>query len=80
MARILGGDAAAGAEAVHEAVTLAETSADLRDDLRLIPWLALGPMFLRQAGAGRPLLAHASRTARARVAAACDSPRRCMRD
>ncbi len=68
MARILGGDAAAGAEAVHEAVTLAENSAELRDDLRLMPWLALGPLFLRETGAGRPLLEHALRTARARAA------------
>ena len=69
MARIIGGDAAAGAETVHEAVTLAEGSADLREDLQLIPWLTLGPLFLRQAGAGRPLLEHALRTARARDAA-----------
>jgi len=68
MARILGGDAAAGAEAVHEAVTLAENSADLREDLQLIPWLTLGPLFLRQTSAGRPLLEHALRTARARAA------------
>jgi DNA-binding CsgD family transcriptional regulator len=68
MARILGGDAAAGVEAVHEAVTLAESSADLREDLRLIPWLTLGPLFLRQTGAGRPLIEYALRTARARAA------------
>ena len=68
MARIIGGDAAAGAEAVHEAVTLAERSADLRGDLQLIPWLTLGPLFLRQTGAGRPLLEHALRTARAQAA------------
>jgi DNA-binding CsgD family transcriptional regulator len=68
MARIFGGDAAAGAEAVHEAVTLVESSADLQDDLQLIPWLALGPLFLRQADAGRLLLDQALRTARARAA------------
>jgi DNA-binding CsgD family transcriptional regulator len=68
MASILGGDAAAGAEAVHEAVTLAESSADLRDDFQLIPWLTLGPLFLRQTSAGRPLLEHALRAARARAA------------
>ena len=69
MARILGGDAAAGAEAVHEAVTLAESSPDLRDDLRLMPWLTLGPLFLRRTGAaGRWLLEHALRTARDRAA------------
>jgi DNA-binding CsgD family transcriptional regulator len=68
MARILGGDAAAGAEAVHEAITLAENSAGLRGDVRLIPWLALGPLFLRETGAGRPLLDHALQAARARAA------------
>jgi len=68
MARIFGGDAAAGAEALHQAVTLAESSAALREDLQLIPWLTLGPIFLRQTGAGRPLLEHALRTARSRAA------------
>jgi DNA-binding CsgD family transcriptional regulator len=68
MASILGGDAGAGAEAVREAVTLAESSASLREDLQLIPWLTLGPMFLRQTGAGRPLLEYALRTTRARAA------------
>jgi DNA-binding CsgD family transcriptional regulator len=68
MARIFGGDAASGAEAIHEAVKLAESSPDLQDDLQLIPWLALGPLFLRQVGAGRPLLDHALRTARTRAA------------
>jgi DNA-binding CsgD family transcriptional regulator len=68
MARIFGGDAAAGAQALHQAVTLAERSAALREDLQLIPWLTLGPIFLRQTGAGRPLLEHALRTARARAA------------
>ena len=68
MARILGDDAAAGTEAVRGAVALAESSADLRDDLLLVPWLALGPIFLRQTGVGRPLLEHALRTARARAA------------
>ena len=68
MARILGGDAAAGAAAMHEAITLAESSPDLRDDLQLIPWLTLGPLFLREAGAGRWMLDHALRTARERAA------------
>jgi DNA-binding CsgD family transcriptional regulator len=68
MARILGGDAAAGTEAIHEAVKLAESSSDLQEDLRLIPWLTLGPLFLRQTGAGRTLVEHALRTARARAA------------
>jgi DNA-binding CsgD family transcriptional regulator len=67
-ARILGGDAAAGAEAVHEAITLAENAAELREDLQLIPWLAVGPLFLREISAGRPLLEHGLKTARDRAA------------
>jgi DNA-binding CsgD family transcriptional regulator len=68
MARILGGDAAAGAEALHGAVTLAEASPEVRDDLRMLPWLAVAPLFLREASAGRSLLAHTLQTARARAA------------
>ena len=68
MARILGGDAAAGAESVHRATELAESSPGLREDIRLIPWLALGPLMLREADAGRSLLEPVLRTARARAA------------
>ncbi len=68
VARIVGGDAAAGAAAIHEAISLAESSADLREDLRLQPWLALGPVFLREADTGRSLLDHALRTVRERAA------------
>jgi DNA-binding CsgD family transcriptional regulator len=68
MARILGGDAAAGAEAIHEAIALAEGSAELHDDLRLLPWLTVGPIFLRETGVGRSLLEHSLKTARDRTA------------
>ena len=69
MAHMFGGDAAAGAGAVHEAdVALAENSAGLCEDLQLIPWLALGPLFLREAAAGRSLLRQALQTARDRAA------------
>jgi DNA-binding CsgD family transcriptional regulator len=47
---------------------IAESSAGLREDLRLIPWLTLGSLFLRQTGAGRRLLDQALRTARERAA------------
>jgi DNA-binding CsgD family transcriptional regulator len=67
-ARIFGGDAAAGAKALHEAVALAENSAEVRDDLRLLHWLAVAPLFLREDGAGRSLLGHALQTARSRAA------------
>jgi DNA-binding CsgD family transcriptional regulator len=68
MARILGGDAAEGARELREAVALAESSAEIRDDLRLLPWLVLGPTFLREAGRGRSLFEHVLKTARARAA------------
>ena len=68
MARIIGGDASAGMESMHEAVVLAEKSAGLRDDLRLLPWLALAPLFIRKAGTGRALLGEALGTARNRAA------------
>jgi DNA-binding CsgD family transcriptional regulator len=68
MARIVGGDGAAGAEAIHEAIALAESSAELRDDLELVTWLALAPIFLREAGTGRSLLERALQVARARAA------------
>ena len=68
MARIFGGDAAAGADALHEAVTLAENSAEVRDDLRLLPWLAVAPLFLRESRTGRSLLGHALQSARAHAA------------
>ena len=68
MAQILGGDAAAGATAIHEAIALAENSAGLHEDLQMLPWLAVGPIFLRETGAGRSLLENAVNTARARAA------------
>jgi DNA-binding CsgD family transcriptional regulator len=68
MARIFGGDAASGTAAVRRAVTLAENSAELRDDLRLLPWLAVAPLFLRHGSDGRSLLEYALQTARARAA------------
>jgi DNA-binding CsgD family transcriptional regulator len=40
----------------------------LRDDLRLLPWLAFAPMFLRETDTGRPLLEHSLQAARAHAA------------
>jgi DNA-binding CsgD family transcriptional regulator len=68
MARIFGGDAASGTAAVRRAVALAENSGELRDDLRLLPWLAVAPLFLRHRSAGRSLLDDALETARSRAA------------
>ncbi|MBV9607458.1 MAG: helix-turn-helix domain-containing protein [Solirubrobacterales bacterium] len=68
MAEILGRDAGAGAEAIHEAVAVVERSPELLEDPGLLPWLATAPMFLRQAGAGRPLLDQTLDVARDRAA------------
>ncbi|MGN6871067.1 MAG: helix-turn-helix transcriptional regulator [Solirubrobacteraceae bacterium] len=68
MARVMGGDAAAGAEAIHRGVALAEGSAELRGDPELMPWLAIAPLFLREAGTGRLLLSQALELARERTA------------
>jgi ATP/maltotriose-dependent transcriptional regulator MalT len=68
MARILGGDAASGADAIHEAITLVEGAPELHDDLRLLPWLTLAPIFLREADVGRSLIEHALKIARERAA------------
>lgn len=68
IARVAGGDAAAGSEAIQEAIGLADRSPELRDDLRLLPWLAIAPIFLREAGTGRALLDRALEIARERSA------------
>jgi len=68
MARILGDDAAAGAEALHRAIALADSAPELKDDLRLLVWLAFAPIFLRKANVGRSMLAEALQVARARAA------------
>jgi DNA-binding CsgD family transcriptional regulator len=67
-AQIIGGEAAAGAASLRRAVALAEGEPALADDPQLLSWLALGPIFLREADAGRGLLARALAGARARAA------------
>jgi DNA-binding CsgD family transcriptional regulator len=68
IAQVAGGDAAAGSEAIQQAVSLAGASPELRDELRLLQWLAIAPIFLREASAGRALLDHALEVARERSA------------
>jgi DNA-binding CsgD family transcriptional regulator len=67
MAAVLGGDAAAGSDALHEAIAVAER-ADLFEDSRLLPWLVLPPIFLRETQSGRSLIERALATARGRAA------------
>lgn len=68
MAHTLGGDAEAGAEAIHDAVALAEGSQELREDPQVLPWLVLAPVFLRERATGRALIDQALEAARARAA------------
>jgi DNA-binding CsgD family transcriptional regulator len=67
MASIVGGDAAAGARSIEQAIELADRSEQLRGDPTLLAWLAVAPLFLRQTDAGRTLLEHALASARERA-------------
>ena len=67
MAEIVGGDAASGSGALHEAIAIAEQS-DLFDDQRVLPWLVLAPIFLRETESGRSLIERALAAARERSA------------
>jgi DNA-binding CsgD family transcriptional regulator len=53
VARILANDG--GADQIRTAVELLTESGQLRDDQRRLPWLMLGPMFLRESGTGDEL-------------------------
>ena len=68
MAHVLGGDAGAGADAIQQAIALADSAPELRDDVRLLQWLAVAPIFLREAETGRELLERALDAARAHAA------------
>ncbi len=68
MAEVVGGDSAAGAAGIREAIGLAEAAPELQNDLQLLPWLAAAPIFLREAATGRALLARALAGARSRSA------------
>ena len=68
-ARVMAGDGETGAETLRGAVALLEASDELRDDPRLLVWAALGPLWLREAEAGRALIDRALGSARERPAA-----------
>jgi DNA-binding CsgD family transcriptional regulator len=68
MALIAAGDGEAGARAARTAVALLECSGELRDDPRLAEWIAVAPLWLREAAAGRKLVALAADRARTRAA------------
>jgi len=68
MALVFAGDARNGIASLRTAVTLAEQHPELRDDPRLLSWLVMGPLWLRETGAGRVLVEQAIETARAQAA------------
>ncbi len=68
MALVADGQGEAGAAAARRAVEILERSEELRDDPRLLGWASLGPMWLREAEAGRGLIARAFERARREAA------------
>jgi DNA-binding CsgD family transcriptional regulator len=64
MALISSGEGEPGAPIIRAAVELLEGSDELRDDPRLLPWAAAGPLYLREAKAGRALASRAQAEAR----------------
>ncbi|HZU40120.1 MAG TPA: LuxR family transcriptional regulator [Solirubrobacteraceae bacterium] len=68
MARVIGGDAAAGAAIMREAIALAERELEPGAAVGVLPWMAVAPLFVREAAVGRGLLDEALRAARASAA------------
>ncbi len=68
LALTLGGEAERGAALLRQAVSVAEELDELADDPRLLTWAAMGPLYLREAGAGQELVSRALDLARARAA------------
>jgi DNA-binding CsgD family transcriptional regulator len=64
MALIVDGQGEAGAAAIRQAVESLEQSEELRADPRLLAWVSLGPLWLREAEAGRTLIDRAFERAR----------------
>ena len=66
MALILAGEGEAGARSIRAAVAALEASDELRDDPHLALWAAHGPLWLREAEAGRGLYERALEVVRSR--------------
>lgn len=64
IALILGGDAGRGAEALRAAAVLLDAHPELSEHQPLAPWIAFGPLFLRDLGGGRRHLERALQSAR----------------
>ena len=68
MALVFAGEGDRGARALRDAVALLESSDELRDDPHLVVWAAYGPLWLREAEAGRGLYERALALVRSRTA------------
>jgi DNA-binding CsgD family transcriptional regulator len=68
MALILAGEGERGADSLRAAVARLEASNELRDDPYLAIWAAMGPLWLREAEAGRGLYDRALEIVRSRSA------------
>jgi DNA-binding CsgD family transcriptional regulator len=68
MALVFAGEGESGARSIHRAVAQLEASDELRDDPHLVVWAALGPLWLREAEAGRSLYGRALELVRSRTA------------
>jgi DNA-binding CsgD family transcriptional regulator len=66
--RIIGGDAAPGANALREAVAITDSHPELFEDPALLQWLAMGPLFLRESRGGGAHVELALTRARERAA------------
>jgi DNA-binding CsgD family transcriptional regulator len=64
MALVLSGEGERGAAAIREAVEIVESTPGLAADPELLVWAALGPLWLREAGAGGDLAVRAEAAAR----------------
>jgi DNA-binding CsgD family transcriptional regulator/tetratricopeptide (TPR) repeat protein len=64
MALIFGGEGEEGAAFVRDAIAVVESSDELSGDPRLLAWAAMGPLWLREAEAGRALIGRAVEMAR----------------
>ncbi len=68
VALVLDGQGEEGAAAAREALAIVEASDELRDDPDLFIWAVLGPLWLREADAGRALIERTLDRARAQAA------------
>ena len=68
MALVFAGEGDSGARSIRDAVARLEASDELRDDPYLVVWAAHGPLWLREAEAGRGLYERALALVRSRTA------------